>query len=98
MRAIYVLVKCQLGKAYEVADRLVETMERPPQVHSISGRYDLIAQFYVPDETDIGRFVNTKIHSIPGIVDTETIICFNAFTRDAGLKPGAEADRPAPPR
>jgi DNA-binding Lrp family transcriptional regulator len=96
MRAIYVLVKCELGKAYEVADQLVENFDRPPQVHSISGKYDLIAQFYVPGETDIGRFVNTKIHAIPGIVDTETIICFNAFTPDSGLRDSPK-DRPVRP-
>lgn len=87
MRAIYVLVKCELGRAYDVANELVEKFERPPYVHSISGRYDLIAQFYLPGDADIGRFVNTEIHTIAGIVDTETIICFNAFTPDSGLKP-----------
>lgn len=87
MRAFYVLVKCELGKAYDVANHLVEKLDKPPLVHSISGRYDLIAQFHVPSDTDIGRFVNAKIHSIPGIVDTETIICFNAFTPDSGLRP-----------
>jgi len=96
MRALYVLIKCELGKAYEVAAQLVDSLERPPQVHSISGRYDLIAQFYVPGDTDIGRFVNTKIHSVPGIVDTETIICFNAFTPDSGLRD--DETPPAPGR
>jgi len=86
MRVFYVLIKCELGKAYDVARQLVEQIdEAPPQVHSISGRHDLIAQFHLPSDVDIGRFMNSKVHSVPGIVETETIICFNAFTPDRGL-------------
>jgi hypothetical protein len=36
-------------------------------------------KFYVEPETDIGHFVNEKVHSIPGIRDTYTIITFRAF-------------------
>jgi len=85
MRTFYILIKCQLGHTYEVAARLVDDAEVAPIVHSISGRYDLIAQYHLPGDSDIGRFVNETVHPIPGIVDTETIICFNAFTKDKGL-------------
>jgi hypothetical protein len=29
--------------------------------------------------------MNAEVHSISGIAETETLICFNAFTPDAGL-------------
>ena len=86
MRTFYVLIKCELGKAYEVASALVDRIDdHPPKVHSISGKYDLIAQFHLPSDVDIGRFMNAQVHSVPGIAETETLICFNAFTPDAGL-------------
>jgi len=85
MRTFYILIKCQLGHTYDVAAALVDDTEIAPTVHSISGRYDLIAQYHLPGDQDIGRFVNEQVHKIPGIVDTETIICFNAFTKDKGL-------------
>jgi len=34
---------------------------------------------YLDDTTDIGRFVNENIQTIPGIRDTHTIIAFKAF-------------------
>ncbi len=85
MRKIFVLIKCQLGKSYDVAARLIDEIDEAPAVDSISGDYDLIATFFVASDTDIGRFVNENVHAIPNIVDTKTIICFNAFTKDAGV-------------
>ncbi len=85
MRTFYIFIKCQLGRTYDVATRLVDDADIVPLVHSISGRYDLIAQYHLPDDYDIGRFVSETVHPVPGIQDTETVICFNAFTKDKGL-------------
>jgi DNA-binding Lrp family transcriptional regulator len=79
MQAIFVQLKCELGKAYEVAAELVER-DSVSEVFSISGQYDLMAKCYLNNSEDIGRYVETQIHSIPGIRDTHTIIAFNAFT------------------
>lgn len=85
MRQFYIFIKCKLGKTYDVASALVDTLEETRQVHSVSGAFDLLAQFGVESEADIGRFVNQKVQTISGVKDTQTIICFNAFTRDRGL-------------
>jgi len=80
MRPVFVLIKCELGQAYAVADGLVQTVEETSEVYSTSGQYDLIAKFYLDGESDIGHFVNEKVHSIEGIKDTFTLITFKAFT------------------
>ncbi|WP_439633682.1 Lrp/AsnC ligand binding domain-containing protein [Glycocaulis sp.] len=85
MRQFYIFIKCELGKTYDVASALVDTLEETRQVHSVSGAFDLLAQFAVDSEADIGRFVNQRVQTITGVKDTQTIICFNAFTRDRGL-------------
>lgn len=85
MRQFYIFIKCDLGKTYDVASALVDTLEETRQVHSVSGAFDLLAQFAVESEADIGRFVNQRVQTIAGVKDTQTIICFNAFTRDRGL-------------
>ncbi|MCC5980455.1 MAG: Lrp/AsnC ligand binding domain-containing protein [Oceanicaulis sp.] len=85
MRQFFIFIKCELGKTYDVASALVDTLEETRQVHSVSGAFDLLAQFAVESEADIGRFVNQKVQTIAGVKDTQTIICFNAFTRDRGL-------------
>ncbi len=79
MQTIFVQLKCELGKAYEVAAELVER-DSVSEVFSISGQYDLMAKCYLDDATDIGHYVEQQIHSIPNIRDTHTIIAFNAFT------------------
>jgi DNA-binding Lrp family transcriptional regulator len=85
MRQFYIFIKCELGRTYDVASTIVDEVEESRQVHSVSGAFDLLAQFAVPTEADIGRFVNQKIQTIDGVKDTQTIICFNAFTSDRGL-------------
>lgn len=85
MRTLYVLIKCRLGTAYDVAGRIVDVIEETGAVHSISGAFDLIARFDVDRDADIGRFVNHKLHAIADIVDTQTMICFDAFMRDKGI-------------
>ena len=79
MQTIFIQVKCELGASYQVADKAVQAVEEVSEVHSISGQYDLMMKCYLPDDTDIGRFVTQKIQILPGIADTFTIITFKAF-------------------
>ncbi len=80
MRTIFVLVKCELGRAYDVADAAVQTVEEVSEVYSISGQYDLIMKFHLDDEVDVGRFVTGRVQTLPGVKDTFTLITFKAFT------------------
>ena len=78
MQTFFVEIKCKLGKTYEVASELADR-EIASEIYSTAGDHDLIVKFYVDDGTDIGHFVNEKVHRIPGIVDTKTLITFKAF-------------------
>ena len=78
MTPFFVQIKCQLGKAYQVANELAEA-EIASEIYSTAGDYDLLVKFYVDAGTDIGHFVNEKVQCIPGIKDTHTIITFKAF-------------------
>lgn len=78
MVPFFVQIKCQLGKSYEVANKLADT-EIASEVYSTAGEFDLLAKFYVEEGADIGHFVNEKVQTIPGIKDTRTIITFKAF-------------------
>ncbi|HLN25957.1 MAG TPA: Lrp/AsnC ligand binding domain-containing protein [Patescibacteria group bacterium] len=79
MQTIFVLIKAELGRAYDVADRAVET-EQVSEVHSISGQYDLMLKCFLDDGADIGHFVTEAIQTLPGVKDTFTMIAFKAFT------------------
>ena len=80
MQTIFVMVKCQLGKAYEVADQAVQSVEQVSEVYSTSGQYDLLVKCYLADDADIGHFVTESIQTLPDVKDTFTIIAFKAFT------------------
>jgi DNA-binding Lrp family transcriptional regulator len=78
MVPFFVQIKCQLGKSYEVANRLADA-EIASEIYSTAGEFDLLIKVYVDSGTDIGHFVNEKVQTIPGIQDTRTIITFKAF-------------------
>src|SRR6202051_3187696 len=74
----FVQIKCQLGKSYEVANKLADA-EIASEIYSTAGEFDLLVKFYVDPSTDIGHFIAEKVQTIPGIADTRTIITFKAF-------------------
>ena len=80
MRAIFVMIKCEMGQAYTVAQEAADTIEQMSELHSTSGQYDLLGKFYLDPEQDTGLFVTEKIQTLPGVKDTYTLITFNAFT------------------
>ena len=79
MQTIFIMVKCDLGKAYDVADEAVQNIEQVSEVYSISGQYDLMMKCYLTDEQDIGHFV-MGVQKLPGVKDTFTLITFKAFS------------------
>jgi DNA-binding Lrp family transcriptional regulator len=82
MKTIFVMIKCDLGKAYAVADEAVQGIEEASEVYSTSGQYDLLMKCHLADSVDIGHFVTERVQTLPGIKDTFTIIGFKAFTPD----------------
>jgi DNA-binding Lrp family transcriptional regulator len=79
MQTIFVMVKCELGKAYEVAEESL-AVEGVSEVYSTSGQYDLLMKCYLDEKTDIGHFVTSKLQTLPNVKDTFTTITFKAFS------------------
>ncbi len=79
MRAIFVMIKCEMGAAYRVAKLAADTIEELSELHSTSGQYDLLGKFYLAPTQDTGLFVTEKIQTLAGVKDTYTLITFNAF-------------------
>ncbi len=80
MHAIFVMIKCDLGKTYDVANHIVENIAETSEVYSVSGQWDLLGKFYLKDVNDIGRFICDDLQATPGMRDTFTIDTFNAFS------------------
>ena len=80
MKAIFIQIKCEMGKAYQVAREAADSVPEMSELFSTSGQYDLLGKFYLENEQDIGLFVTDRIQTIPGVKDTYTLITFNAFS------------------
>lgn len=79
MRTLFVLIKCELGKAYHVARAARDGVREITELHSVSGQHDLLVKCEIPDAADPGRFVTERLQRLPGVHDTFTMITFKAF-------------------
>jgi len=82
MKTIFVMVKCELGKAYIVADEAVQGVEQVSEVYSTSGQYDLLMKCYLAEDADNGPVATEKLQILPGVKDTFTVIAYKAFSDD----------------
>ena len=48
-------------------------------MYSTSGEFDLMLKLYVPEDQDIGKFINDALLDIPGIRRSLTTLTFKAF-------------------
>ncbi|GGA58483.1 AsnC family transcriptional regulator [Nitratireductor aestuarii] len=78
MRPVFVQLRCQPGKTYEVANAIYER-EVASELYSTSGDFDLLLKVYIPDDQDVGKFINENIANVPGIVRSLTTLTFKAF-------------------
>jgi DNA-binding Lrp family transcriptional regulator len=78
MICVFVQLRCVPGRTYEVADAIYDR-EFASELYSTSGEFDLLMKVYIPEDEDIGRFINGKILDIPHIDRSLTTLTFKAF-------------------
>ena len=54
MQIIFVQVKCEPSRSYEVAHKIMDEVEEVGELHSTSGKFDLLAKFHLDDRVDVG--------------------------------------------
>lgn len=77
MQCVFVQIRCQPGKTYEVADEIYQR-EIASELYSTSGDYDLLLKLYIEEE-DVGKYINSKLLDIAGISRSLTTLTFKAF-------------------
>ncbi len=75
---VFVQLRCKPGTTYKVAEEIV-LREIHSELFSTSGEYDLILKLYIPQDQDVGKFINDSLLDIPGIERSLTTLTFNAF-------------------
>ncbi|MDH3491513.1 MAG: Lrp/AsnC ligand binding domain-containing protein, partial [Gammaproteobacteria bacterium] len=74
------------------ADKIAD-MAGVSEVFSVAGRYDLVAIVRVAKNEDLADVISDKMRLQEGIVETETMIAFRAYSRqelEAGFELGLD--------
>ncbi len=74
-----VLLNTERDKVNDVADELA-TFDGVSEVHSVAGRYDLVAILRVKTNEDLAALVTERIRQVEGITDSETLIGFRVYS------------------
>ncbi len=78
MNCVFVQLRCKPGNTYEVADQIHER-EIVSELYSTSGNFDLMMKIYIPEDQDVGMFINDNILDIEGIERSLTTLTFKTF-------------------
>lgn len=78
MTCVFVQIRCRPGWTYKVAEEIV-LREIHSELYSTSGEYELLMKMYVPEDADLGRYINDNLLTIEGIERSLTTMTFKAF-------------------
>ena len=74
----FVQIRCTPGTTYKVAEEIA-LREIHSELYSTSGEYDLLMKLYIPNDEDVGKFINENLLTIKGIERSMTTMTFKVF-------------------
>ena len=75
---VFIQIRCKPGTTYDVADAIA-LREIHSELFSTSGEYDLLMKMYIPEDADVGKYINENLLVINGIERSLTTLTFKAF-------------------
>ncbi len=87
-----VMIKAETSRIPELANQIAE-MAGVQEVFSVAGRHDLVAIVKVAKNDDLADVISDKMRHLEGIVETETMIAFRAYSKkelEAGFELGLD--------
>lgn len=75
-----VLINTERDAVRQVAEDLA-AIDGFSEVYSVTGRFDLIAIVRTRDTDEIATLITEKMQAVKGIVSTETMLAFRAYSR-----------------
>ena len=80
MVSAIVLLTVARDRITPVAQQLAD-MQGVSEVHSVAGKYDLVAIIRVADNERLAKLVTEKIRAVEGIEKSETLIAFRVYSK-----------------
>ena len=87
-----VMIKAETSRIPDLANQITE-MDGVQEVFSVAGRVDLVAIVKVSRNEELADVISDKMRHLEGIVETETMIAFRAYSRkelEAGFELGLD--------
>ncbi len=78
------MIKCEIGKAPEIADRLSQ-VEDIREVYTTVGEYDIIAKIRTDNMDSLKEITEKEMMDIKGLNEVRTSIVFEALKEDQSL-------------
>ena len=76
----FVLIDAEPGRIADLAEELAD-VEGVAEVYSVAGEADVVAIVRVRHHEELADVVTRRITALDGIVNTRTLIAFQAFSR-----------------
>jgi DNA-binding Lrp family transcriptional regulator len=76
----FVLIDAEPARIADLASELAD-VDGVAEVYSVAGEADLVAIVRVRHHDELAEVVTRRIFSHPGIVETRTLIAFQAYSR-----------------
>lgn len=80
MLTAFVLINAEQSRIAELAEELAE-VDGVYEVYSVAGAVDIVAVIRVRDHDDLAEVVTKRMSALGGIVDTNTLLAFRAYSR-----------------
>jgi len=80
MTTAIVLINAERTKIASVGEQLA-AIEGITEVYSVGGHVDFVAIIRLPNNDALADLVTEKITKVEGIIKTETMVAFRAFSR-----------------
>lgn len=85
MVTAFILINVERPRLKSIGDELL-AIDGIAEVYSVAGPFDMVAIARVKEHEQLSDLVTEGIGGLEGIVDTETLIAFRAFSKkDLGL-------------
>ncbi len=87
-----VMIKAETNRIPDLANQIAES-DGVQEVFSVAGRHDLVAIVKVGHNDDLADVISDKMRHLDGIVETETLIAFRAYSKkdlEAGFELGLD--------
>ena len=76
----FLLIKAEPARVADLAQSLAD-VDGIAEVYSVAGDVDLIGIVRVPRHDDLADVVTKRVAALPGIIETRTMVAFQAFSR-----------------